>query len=160
MRPYNSDSGFSLVELILVMMIIGILSAIAIPKIGDLIVDTREKAVAERLIEDLNFLRSMAVSHHDTTWMVVNVAANEYGLYSGPTAGTRVLIPDPQSGESAVLDLDTDYPNIYITSASFGGSSEVSFDWWGNPSAGGTMVLNGDRTITLVSETGLAHETP
>jgi len=152
--------GFSLVELVLVISIIGILTAISTPKVNDIIENVREKAVVERLNEDLNYIRSMAISYHDTTWLVVDQAQNSYGLYIGPTAGTRVLIPDPQTGDSFVLDLDSAYQDVVISSVSFGGASEVSFNWWGTPSSGGTVVLNSSRTVSLLAETGLAYETP
>ena len=156
----KSNSGFSIIELVLVMAILGILSAITVPKIGGIIDDVNEKAVSERIIEDLSYLRNLAVSSHDTTWMVVDQAQNQYGLYVGPDAGSRVLLADPQSGETLILDLDTEYDNIAISSVDFGGGSEISFNWWGTPSAGGTIVLNSSRTITVVSETGMVHETP
>ena len=142
----------------MIISIIAILTVIAIPKLTTIVDDVSEKAVAARIIEDLNLLRSQAISQHDTTWLVVDQAQNQYGLYSGPDAGSRVLIPDPHTGESLVLDLDSAYTGVAITSASFGGSSEVSFNWWGTPSAGGTIVLNNTRTLTLVAETGMAHE--
>ena len=142
------------------MLILGILAAISVPKVGSIVEDINEKAVAERVIEDLSYLRNLAVSHHDTTWMVVNQAQNQYGLYVGPDAGSRVLIADPQSGDTFVLDLDSAYKNISISSVNFGGASELSFNWWGTPSSGGTIVLNSSRTITVVGETGMIHETP
>jgi len=74
--------------------------------------------------------------------------------------GTRVLLSDALTGASAVLDLDDDYEGIGISSVSFGGSSELSFNFWGSPSSGGTVVINGNRTITVVAETGMVHETP
>ncbi len=141
------------------MAIIGIITAIAVPKAFDFITDVREKAVSERLVEDINYLRNYAMTYHDTTWLVVDAAQNQYGLYVGPSAGSRVLIPDPQTSESSILDLDTDYEGVSITSASFDGASEVSFNWWGTPSASGTIVLD-NRTITLIGETGMAYETP
>lgn len=147
-------------EMVMVIAIIGIIMAISVPKAFDLVTNMRKKAVSERLVEDINFIRGYAMSNHDTTWLVVSQALNQYGLYSGPTAGTRVLIPDPHTGASGVLDLDIDYEGVSITSVSFGGGSELSFDWWGTPSEGGTVVMNSDRTITVIAETGMAHETP
>ena len=153
-----AQKGFSLVELILIILIIGVLVAVATPRIGTITEDVNEKAVAERLLGDINLIRSMAMSQHDTTWLVVDQAQNQYSLYSGPT-GSRVLIPDPETGDAITLDLDSAYSDVQITSVSFGGSSEVSFNWWGTPSSGGTIELNsGARTITLVAETGMVYE--
>lgn len=140
--------------------IMGILSAIAVPKLGNILDDVRAKAASERLIEDITFIRSRAISHHDTTWLVVDQLQNQYGIYVGPDAGSRTLIPDPQTGDAFVLDLDSAYTSVAITSVNFGGSSEVSFDWKGTPSSGGTILLNSSRTLTLVAETGLIYETP
>lgn len=158
MKAHASQYGFSLVELIMIIMIIGIIVVMAVPRIGNIIEDVNEKAATERLIGDLNLIRSMAISQHDTTWLVVDPAQNQYSLYSGPT-GSRVLIPDPETGDAITLDLDSAYSDVQITSVSFGGSSEVSFNWWGTPSSGGTIELNsGARTITLVAETGMVYE--
>ncbi|MCF7827289.1 MAG: prepilin-type N-terminal cleavage/methylation domain-containing protein [Candidatus Marinimicrobia bacterium] len=156
----KSKSGFTILELALVIAILGIISAISVPKIGEIITAVQEKAVAERMIEDLSYLRSLAVSHRDTTWMVVNQAQNQYGLYTGPNAGSRTLLADPQSGEYFILDLDSAYQNIFISSVNFGGSSEIAFNWRGRPSSGGSIVLNSSRTITVIPETGMAYETP
>ena len=157
MPGIKSKLGFSLIELAMIISIIGIVVVIALPKVGNIIDDVNEKAVADRLIEDLSLLRSIAISQHETTWLVVDQAQNQYGLWVGPS-GSEVLIPDPETGESLVLDLDSAYSGVSISSVSFGGYPEVSFDWWGTPSSGGTLVLNSTRTITLVAETGMAYE--
>ena len=159
MPEIPSKSGFSLIELILIISIIGLVTAIAFPRLGSIVNDVRTKAVSERLVEDINYLRSYAISHHDTTWLVVEPAQNRYALFVGPSAVSRALIPDPNTSELDTLDLDIEYEGVSISSANFGGSSEVSFNWWGTPSAGGSIVL-GSRTVTLVPETGMAYETP
>ena len=159
MQDLTSKSGFSLVELALVISIIGVVSVIIFPKVGNIIEDIREKAVVERIVEDINYIRNYAISRHDTTWLVVEPAGNRYALFVGPSSGSRSLIPDPETLGSDTLDLDTDYRGVSISSASFGGGSEVSFNYWGTPSAGVSIVLN-SRTITLVAETGMAYETP
>jgi len=53
MPQLTSKSGFTILELALVIAIIGIISAITVPKIGEIITAVQEKAVAERMIEDL-----------------------------------------------------------------------------------------------------------
>lgn len=159
-KTRKHQTGFSLIELVLVMMIIGIITVITIPKVFGIIGGVTEKAVAERLIEDLSYLRNYAIANHDTTWLVVDAAQNQWGLYSGPSALSRSLLADPLTGESLVLDLDDDYSGVTISSVSFGGSAEVSFNYWGVPSSGGTVELSNIRTITLIAETGMVHETP
>ena len=159
MQHKTSKAGFSFVELALIITIMGVLSVIALPKIDNIIEDVREKAVVERIIEDLNYIRNFAISRHDTTWMVIDDTENQYALFVGPSSGSRTFIPDPETLESDSLDLDEDYEGVTITSVSFGGLKEVSFDYWGTPSSGGTISLD-SRTITLIAETGMAHETP
>ncbi len=148
-----------MVELALVISILGVVAVIVFPKIGSVLDDIKEKAVSERLVQDINYIRNYAISRHDTTWLVVEPAGNRYALFTGPSSGSRTLIPDPESLEQDTLDLDDDFSGVGISSATFGGSSEVSFNYWGTPSDGGTIVLN-SRTITIVAETGMAYETP
>lgn len=149
--------GFTTLELVLVIMILGIISAISVPRIASIVSDVEVKGAAERILDDLNFARNYAITHKDTTWFVGNVASNQYGIYAGPDPGSRTLIEDPYTGESAVVDFDTEYDAVSFSTINFGGSDEVSFDWRGSPSSGGIIVFN-SRTITLVPGTGVAYE--
>ena len=151
-------SGFSLVELIMVMAILGIVSVITIPKMGNLIISMRLKAAGDKLIDDLRYIHDFAIARHDTTWLVVNTVDNSYGIYSGPSVATRQLILDPSTNQQAVVDFDIDYKGVQITSVNFGGSNEFFYDWWGSPSNGGQIVLSNSKTIEVVSETGYVYE--
>jgi len=156
--PAVRERAFTLVELILVLSILGILSAVIIPKIGGRFEDVRVDLLTDRMHAELEYVRQYAITNHDTTWFVVNEAGNEYGIYVGPSAGTRVLLADPHTGTAAVVDIDSEYDGVSITASDFGGSDEVSFNWWGVPSSGGSITLNGTRTLTLVAETGTIYE--
>jgi Tfp pilus assembly protein FimT len=137
----------------------GILSAIAVPKVGGLITNLRIKAAGDKLLDDIRYIYNYAVSQRDTTWLVVDMANNSYGLYSGPSAAQRVLIVDPTTNQPGIIDLDERFPGVVISSVNFGGSQEVFFDWWGTPSSGGQLVLNNNKTITVAPGTGYVYET-
>jgi len=147
-----------MIELIMVIAIVGILSSIFYSKATDSISGIRLMAAAEKLKDDICYIYNLAVTHHDTTWLVVDMDNQLYGLYSGPTALTRQVLIDPSTNESAIVNLSDSYPGVEFTTAAFGGSSEFYFDWWGTPSAGGTVVINETKTILVTPETGFTYE--
>ncbi|MFH1853374.1 MAG: prepilin-type N-terminal cleavage/methylation domain-containing protein [Candidatus Neomarinimicrobiota bacterium] len=51
MNRYKSKEGFTLIELVMIIAILSILSAIAIPKITDIIIISREKATKGEMTE-------------------------------------------------------------------------------------------------------------
>lgn len=150
-------NGFTLTEVIIVILIIGIIASQVVVKFGDLQSRVNSKAVSDRLTEEIAYTRNYAATKHDTTWVVFDVASNAYGLYVGPTAGTRVLIPDPHENVAGVVDLDDEYTGVTLTSADFSGSSEVSFNWFGEPSSSGTIVINGSTQLNLEAGTGVLY---
>lgn len=155
---YRDRSGFTLMELIIIIAILGIISVVAVARFGTIEKDVGEKVVADRFLQEIKYLRNYAINRHDTTWAVFDHSTNQYGLYAGPTSGSRTLIPDPHTGATSVVDIDDEYNGVDITSVDFGGSQEVSFNWWGAPSSGGTIVINGTITLVLEPETGIIYE--
>jgi type IV fimbrial biogenesis protein FimT len=57
----QKNSGFTLLEIIIVIAIIGIISALAVPSYRDMIERNRLKQVAEALKSDLQFARTEAI---------------------------------------------------------------------------------------------------
>ena len=69
---------------------------------------------------------------------------------------TGVASLDGAPGDYEVV-LTADPYEAKIVSADFGGSGEITFDGWGVPSSGGTVVVSvgtEQRTIALDGETG------
>ena len=157
-KDYQLSAGFSLIELIIIISIIGILSAIIVPRANNLVDSMQLKTAGDKLIDDLRYAHNYAISTHDTTWFVVNIVDNSYGIYVGSSPSDRELIWDPSTNRQALVDFDVQYSGVRITSVNFGGESEVSFDWWGTPSDGGVVVLNGTKSIVIVPETGYVYE--
>jgi prepilin-type N-terminal cleavage/methylation domain-containing protein len=155
----SDGQAFSMIELILVMMLIGVLSVIIVPKADNLITTMRLKAAGAKLQDDLTFIYDYAVTKHDTTWLVVNIAENSYGIFSGPSESERELILDPSTNRQGYIDFDDEYSGVQVTSVNFNGGVTFYYNWWGTPSSGGEIVLNNSKIIKVVPETGYVYET-
>lgn len=155
----TKNQGFTLVEMIMVVIIMGILAVTIIPRTGDLLRTMNLKAAGDKIEDDIRFMYEYAVAMHDTTWLVVNISNNSYGIYSGPSQGSRQLILDPSTNRRAIIDLDDEFNYVSITAVQFSGSHEFYYDWWGTPSSGGSITLNGSKVITVAPGTGYVYET-
>lgn len=151
---YRNKNAFSLVELILTLVILGITAVIFVPRIGSVIDSIRLDNSVNKLADDIRRARHYAIDHHDTTWVVVDVSNNNYGIYKGNSPSNRELILDPLANTPTLIDFDaTDYSGVSIISAQFDGSSEFYFDYWGEPSNSGTVVIN-SKIISISEGTG------
>jgi prepilin-type N-terminal cleavage/methylation domain-containing protein len=78
-----SRGGFTLVEILAVIVILGIASAIVIPQIGTRD-DMRVKAAARTLIADLIYAQNLAISTGQVVYVRFDVAGNSYSVLTNP----------------------------------------------------------------------------
>lgn len=150
-RGAHSRGAFTLVELVMVLSIVGVLSAIAVPRVQRSIARQRADAAANRIANDLRYARKRAIQQSASQSLVfVRSAGNDsYGMagvagLDNPSAAYRVSL----SGEPYLATL---------ASVSFGGKLSVAFDGFGMPDSGGTVVVQvGEfvKTITVDGTTG------
>ncbi|MCX5688429.1 MAG: prepilin-type N-terminal cleavage/methylation domain-containing protein [Planctomycetota bacterium] len=158
--------GFTLVELVAVMAIVGILAAVAIPTLQGLTA-RRGAIAAARLVRDLDYARGVAVHDGATTWVVFSPAGASYQISAEPVGTTgrvdRVPVRDPASNGSLTRMLNTaDVAGVLVTAADFDGSWEVGFNWMGVPlnqleldlTVAGVVTLTGGSRVTVEPETG------
>lgn len=153
----NCSDGFTLIELIVIIIIIGILSFIGIPRFQNTIDSINLKVASDKLMDDLRYVRNIGVNSHRNTWFNINVGLNSYsyGIYATPPLGNPQTLIDPTTNQPAIIDLD-DYSNVTITSETLGGG--FYYNWLGTPSVGGQVVLNNTITIVVEEETGYIYE--
>ena len=141
----HSLPGFSLVELTIVLAVVSILSAIAIPRYGSLIINYRIDAAANRIISDLSIAQSQARCKSAPQPVVFTAATNSYQL-SG-------LVSQDSTSRQYIIKLTDDPYQVDLVSAAFGSafsSSTITFDIYGRPDNGGTITLRcGTRTTTV-----------
>jgi prepilin-type N-terminal cleavage/methylation domain-containing protein len=141
--------GFSLIELIMVVCILAIMSAVAVPRFAQGRVRFRADAAALRVAGDLKLARQRARQVSASQTVSFDVAVGTYSL-------TGLADLDHPAATYAVRLREPPY-EVEMVSVDFGGDAQLIFDGWGVPDSGGTLVLRGAdcaKTITVAAGTG------
>ncbi len=144
-------AGFTLVELVITVLIMGILAAVAAPKFADTLHRTRVESAAKRIKVDLGLARQNAISRSSTQTVQFTPATDDYTL-----PGMADL---DHSSQTYSVDLAAAPYNAVLVSATLGGDSDVQFDQYGQPDSGGTITVESGafkKTVTVDPDTGQA----
>ena len=142
-EPYRR--AFTLVELVIVVLILGIVSAAAAPKFARSLRHSRLDAACLRVKADLNLARQTAISRSNSQSVQFTAGSATYTL-------PGVTHPDHPSLSYSV-NLSGEPYGATVSAADFGGSSTVQFNRFGQPNAGGTItVAVGASTKTVALE--------
>jgi len=164
-RP-SGDGGFTLIEVITVMVIVGILAAVAAPAMNS-IEASRGRTAARSLYRDVCFAREWAVATGNNTWVVFDEAAESWTILTedpaNPGRASAAVIDDPATGRTFVQTLGSgDFTGLAVTSAAFDGDTEIGFDWLGRPlnatetslASQGVVTLSNSAQVTVAVTTG------
>ena len=143
-------TGFTLIELTVVLMIIAILAVVSVPKFFDSMSFHRADSAARRIKADLELARKHAMVTSSDRTVSFQVGNDRYEL--------SPFVPNldhPTRNYSVELSGQPYYSSV-IT-ADFGGDNIVVFNGFGIPDSGGTVVIrhkNEERSIFLDAATG------
>lgn len=147
----RTGCGFTLVDVVMVLAIMAILTALAAPRFSNSIALQHVEAAARRIVVDLALAQRQAtISNVDQT-VRFDPAMQEYSLVGMPH-------PDHSAREYGVSLQEEPY-SATLVSADFDGDEEIIFDIYGMPDSGGSVVIRVGthvRTITVDAETGKA----
>jgi len=139
----------SMIELVIVIMVMGILAAVAAPAFYDSLVHHRVESAAHRVKADLELARQTA--RLKSTTQTITFTNSAY-LFGNSVRG----LDDPS--ESYTVDLaDAPYGLSYAT-ANFANTQTVAFDGYGTPTSGGTVVLAIKGHQCIVTLDGVSGE--
>jgi prepilin-type N-terminal cleavage/methylation domain-containing protein len=136
-RSAAAPAGFTLVEILLVVIILGIASALLVPQIGERS-DLQAASAARVIMSDLLYAQNHAIATQQYQYVTFNVPNQKYTLYSGTSSGPGTILTHPVYLTNYVMNFgasgQNSFPNVTLVSANFGNNQPtIAFDSQGVP---------------------------
>ena len=128
--------GFTLVELIIIIVLVGILAVFVVPKIG---IDTfKESADVDRFLSNVRYAQheSMITGQN---WRIKILSSSQYIVDNDSDDSTLPQLPDGKN------------PVNVKTSISSSGANEIFFDYLGRPINSSGNLITTQTTILIQS---------
>lgn len=132
-RTLRSNGGYSLLELMTILVVIGILVSLAAPAMGAFVDSTRTRAAINELSSDVALARVMAVREGRFVRLNV-VSSSAYAVETQAADGTWETLK--------TVDITNEHPALRISD---GGLTTVEFNPRGTVASG----WDGDRSIEI-----------
>jgi type II secretion system protein H len=149
-RWAGRQGGVSLLELMLVLAIIAIFAAMAVPRYGRASARYRLDLAARRLAADLRLAQTHAKITSSSHTVTFSAGSEQYQLLNVPAL-------DGAPGTYTVLLSAEPYRTDLASVNLINGASQITFSGWGLPDTGGTVVLSAggqQKTIAVAADTG------
>lgn len=155
--PQAGCAGFTLVEILIVLVIMGIIATVAVPRMGE--TDTsRLRAAAQLLYADLEYTQYESITHPGDTRIIVFNLANP-GYHIAATSRPKVPIENPIGsvnyqrtfGQGAASLLD----GVSLSALSLNGDRRLGFGRYGELDQDTAAVITlaaGDQAIDVTIE--------
>lgn len=155
----SSVAGFTLLEVILVVVMLGILSYIAVAHFSDVLQRAQYGVMLRKIVADVRYARDLAMTGGQGTQVHIDVLSNKYYLRWASGA----YVQNPVGGGDFVVALGkNEFGAAEITGTSFSGG-RLDFSTGGIPSNAGAafsgrlrlLTLNEAKRIMVTANTGL-----
>lgn len=153
-RSSERQTGFTLPELVAVLILVGVLAAVAMPKL-DAGLSLRHDAWHDEVVSALRHARQTAVSHRrlvcasvGTTSVSLTIAA------ANPATACTASLPGP---DGSAIHASTSSGSASLSPAGtiyFQPTGRATSDGAGNSVSSRSIAITGSDTITVIGETG------
>jgi type II secretory pathway pseudopilin PulG len=136
--------GFTLIDVTVTVLIIGIIGAVAVPRFGALLADYRAEAAARRVAGDLNYASRSALNQAQPVTATFVDGSQNYSF-------NVISHPDHPTAAWAIALNDAGYENCVFSGISLGGDQAVTFDIYGRPDSDGTITVRCGGSTQVIS---------
>jgi len=148
----TNSSGFTLVELVMVIVLLGIISAVALPRFFAR-ADFGEHALFNDTLNAVRYAQKLAVASGCSTQITFN--ANSYAVFLEDFCGANAFnnalaAPHPVTGQAGYIGNE---PGIILNAV----NAATTFNALGTANANNTITV-GARQITIVAATGFSFD--
>jgi len=143
-----SRPGFTLIEILMVVVILGIMSAVILPQLGTRD-DLKVASAARTLMADMLYAQSRAVALQKMQYVVFNTAAKKYDIMDSMSPQNIIANPVTGAQYEQVLGVSP-LTNVTFSSVSFDGNPVLAFDALGTPYSYNAGVLNALNSGSVV----------
>ncbi len=150
-KAIASPRGFSMVELVIVVLVMAILASIAVPAMALTQVQMQLQAAADHFVGALRYAQSMAVNESGSFAVVPSVKDNSF--YVADMAHPNQPITDPLTLRPYRVELNNNrlYTGVKIAATSY--TTPIRFNSLGSPQSGGWLDLQaGDSRLRVQLE--------
>ena len=135
--------AFSLIEVTLVILLLGIIAAVSTPRFASTLRVMRMKAAAQQLAAHVEYIRRVAANEGRSTTLVCD---NTLSTYS-----SNVDFPE-RIGETISVSIAETFDESISLVADFDSQTSMTFDYEGTPHVGGVPLVNGTVTLSAGSD--------
>ncbi len=170
------SAGFTLAELLIVVLVLGIIATVALPLMATVLIEARLNAAASEVVTAIEYAQLTALSTRRACRVTIDATADTL-LLEQVQHDASLLGIEAQLAETAVEALSTvrvphpmlpfedyevDFTNpsrfsgVDIVSATFGGGNFLEFQALGTPSSGGSVTMTAGDFQTVLTVDGLS----
>jgi prepilin-type N-terminal cleavage/methylation domain-containing protein len=143
----RANTGFTLIESVMVVVIVAILAVISIPRFRAF--DSMKlNGAVKKMVSDIRYVQQLSVSTHDTYRIRFDTGLDRYDVIR---VNDSSFAKDPFSRSNFIVDFrnDTQYRGIDLTGVNIGSTAGLQFNWQAVPQNSNNVSLTTEGNISV-----------